>query len=424
MIELTWLGWFTIIVIVAAFAALIKEVYTPDIVMLIASGILLIFGALSPKEFLSGFFRDVIVTVAMMCIVVRTMQIHGVIDHIAKRFLPKSKNAFLRLLLLLFPITIISAFINNTPLVLVTMPIIIKWSNDKNLSPSKFLIPLSFAAILGGVCTLIGSSTNIVVDGLMRSENQSVSFSFFELALVGIPTAILGNIYIASAAPYMLPDRRDPPFDDPSRNGQRMVFSPFKFWLILAIVVGMVLMATAGIPIMISSLFAAFLFIVTGLIPVKEVPKSINWSLLLLLGCSFTLGIALQKQGAASYLAGAILKVVGSNPIFLMAGIFLVTMFVTEFVTHNAAAIIVFPIAIEMVYLSGYKNPEAIKTVGVLVTVAAAYSFLTPISYQTNTMVYGPGGYRFTDYTKIGLPLSILLFLIAIFIIPYFWPLR
>ncbi|MBT7461424.1 MAG: hypothetical protein HN685_01925, partial [Waddliaceae bacterium] len=207
---LGWHGWLTILVLVATIAVLVSEKLPPDIVMLMGSGVLLFGGILTPTEFLTGFSKDVIFTLAMLFIIARALDTHGVISYLANKMFTKSKSYAKQLFSLMAPLSVGSAFLNNTPIVLMLTPVVRKWALDKKKYPSQFLIPLSYAAILGGSCTLIGTSSNLVVDGLLRAENPAAGFGFFELAKIGIPCVIVGIIYMMTFGRRLLPKRRDP----------------------------------------------------------------------------------------------------------------------------------------------------------------------------------------------------------------------
>ncbi|HET9679069.1 MAG TPA: SLC13 family permease, partial [Gammaproteobacteria bacterium] len=132
------------------------------------------------------------------------------------------------------------------------------------------------------------------------------------------------------------------------------------------------------------------------------------------------IGEALQQSGAAATIATTLLDGVGSHPWVMLAGIYLITMLLTETITNNAAAVLMFPIAQALATTMGLNFiPFAVA-----ITMAASASFATPIGYQTNLMVYGPGGYRFGDYLRFGLPMNALLAATAIGIIPLVWPLQ
>ncbi|MFQ5729544.1 MAG: SLC13 family permease, partial [Waddliaceae bacterium] len=207
---LDWRGWFTIAVFALTFIGLVTEIKPPDITMLVSAGILMIFGVLSPSQFLEGFSNEIIMTIAMLCIIVRALAVNGVLEVVGKRVLTRSRKFSLQMLSMSVPVSTASAFLNNTPIVLLMTPIVRKWALKNKLSPAKFLIPLSYAALFGGACTLIGTSTNLAVHGLLRRHSPDAGFGFFELAWVGIPCAIAGLFYLVFISGYLLPSRPDP----------------------------------------------------------------------------------------------------------------------------------------------------------------------------------------------------------------------
>ena len=208
-----------------------------------------------------------------------------------------------------------------------------------------------------------------------------------------------------------------------SHSREITLYRPWRMFLVIGSLVAMVSAAFIGIPIMLASLSVVSLFFITRCIRFRTARKSVTWNVLLLIASAFSMATALQTTGVANYFAEKILPIVGTNPYVLVATIYIVTMIVTEFVTNTAAAMMIFPIAVQIGRLAGFETVNSIKAIGVTVAIAASFSFATPIGYQTNTIVYGQGGYKFFDYMKVGIPLSITLFLLASFLIPRIWPL-
>lgn len=591
---LGWEGWVTIIMTAGAFALLVMEMFPPYLVMLSCSAVLTIIGIIDSRDFLSGFSQDVVFTIGMLSIVARSLEVNGILRYVAQKGLSKCSNGVRDLIRILVPTLVVSGFLNNTPIVLILTPVIRQWAADNDLKPSKYLIPLSYATILGGTCTLIGTSGNLVVHGLMRRIDPSAGFSFFELAWVGVPCCVVGLIYLLFFAQRLLPERDDPvsklkketpdvmgeflvkddcelvnmtvldaaseafhgallveiergghlidspgPYmrilvgdrliffgevdqiaalhlitglqttadphfqiDSPSlhiseivvsaassfigktlkrinfrlsygasviaiyRQGRRLTgrvgdqviqagdvlmlissepwrgadgyhanyycvrfnrrvqpIKPTRVWLILPIMLAMVGIAIMTGKILVAGLFAAFVMLVTRCVTSKEAQQAVAWNLLVLIASCFAVGAALMKTGVAELLASLVLSIVGTNPYALIAGIFLLTAVFTECMTNSVAALLLFSIAYGAVTLAGYESLSAMKAVGVTVAIASSCSFVTPIGYQTNTIVYGPGGYYFGDYFKVGLPLTIAIMLITIFSVPQLWPL-
>ncbi|MDP2336010.1 MAG: SLC13 family permease [Bacteroidota bacterium] len=202
-------GFFVLGIIVIMVIALVKEVMRPGLILFSALIILMIFGIIHSNELLAGFSNKGMMTVAILFVVSEGIKQSGALNKLAITFLPKRRgNIRLLFFRLMFPISFMSAFLNNTPIVIIFAPIVKKWAEDLNLSSQKFLIPLSYATILGGVCTLIGTSTNLVVHGLMLDNGYS-GFSMFELGLVGIPLAFVGYFYMSYIGVHLLPGEKN-----------------------------------------------------------------------------------------------------------------------------------------------------------------------------------------------------------------------
>jgi|GEM_PF-1470770 len=592
---LDWRGYFVIALLFVVMFLLVKEVFPPDLVLLTGGAIPVIIGIVPAKNLLFSFANETIVTIAMLFILVRAFKNSGLILFFAQKVLPNTKSRIKQMAVSLPPLSFLSAFLNNTPLVMILTPVYRKWALSLNECPSKFLIPLSYAAILGGACTLIGTSSNLIVNGLLFNANPAAAFSFFEVAKIGLPILILGLLYLIFFSYRLLPDCKDPraalvddvrkmtveikllnefshigktveefgndylqgdftlveikrdnhkltapglkeilrendrlvivgdlnalyrlqetkgiEFEpeskfqiDPAaayyseyvvpsdstyvgkklssptfrktltgpvfaayRHGMRlegklseiivkpgdilMVFSnaplssnhpedsrdliflktsdelsilkPKRALFTFLVLVAMVTAVTLGVSMMIASMAAALVLILTKMVSGAGVVRGINWSLILLIAGGLTLSSSLQATNVAHVLGQGLFDIIGSNPHLMVAGIFLLTTVLTEFITNTAAVLIVFPIAMEALGLSGIGSVMAMRAVGVTITMAGACSFITPIGYQTNTIVYGPGGYRFFDYMKIGIPLNLIAWLLCTVLIPIFWP--
>ena len=187
-----------------------------------------------------------------------------------------------------------------------------------------------------------------------------------------------------------------------------------------SILIGMILLVTFGLLSMLqASLLAAGLMLLTRCISGTVARRSVDWQVLIVIASSFGLGKALEVTGAAEVIAGTLVSVAGGNAYLSLIIIYLVTMLFTEMITNNGAAVLMFPIA-----LATANGLDAnFATFAICIMMAASASFSTPIGYQTNLMVYGPGGYRFTDYFRIGIPMNLLMATITLLIAPLVWPL-
>ena len=486
--------------------------------MILFSVVILFFcaGILTPKEVLEGFSNKGMITVALLFLVSEGIRKSGVLERLIFAMLPQKKSTVAGANLRVLPvIAFISAFLNNTPVVVIFAPIIKNWARRMKLPPAKFLIPLSYATILGGICTLIGTSTNLVVDGMIQDAGFK-GFSIFELGQVGVIIAIVGIIYLVCFAKRLLPDRtlKDDDIKESSdsgdvvrveavlgarfpgngktlrefdfhrhygatvkslhRNGERLqgdwmnvrlsendtlildadgTFIPTwgdsrvflmlsvldaepemgkkKKYLAMILLLVMIIGATVGeLPVVEQALpglkLDMFFFVCvttvimawTGMFNPKKYTKFISWDVLITIACAFAISKAMSNSGFAAFIGEYIIGMTDAlGPYALLAVIFIITNLFTELITNNAAAALSFPIALEVANHLGVSPTPFF----VVICMAASASFSTPIGYQTNLIVQGIGGYKFTDFVKIGLPLNIIVFVLSVFLIPLFW---
>lgn len=206
---MTWEAIFTFTLITVGVVALLWDLFAPDLIFLGILAALMAVGILSPAEALTGFSNTEVIAIGALFVVAGAMKNTGALGFFATRVFGRIGNTPRRALVkMMVPIAGISAFLNNTPIVAMFVPVVIDWSRRNQVSPSRFLIPLSYATILGGMCTLIGTSTNLVVSGLMASAGLP-RMSFFELSAVGVPCAFIGIGFIAVFARRLLPNRKE-----------------------------------------------------------------------------------------------------------------------------------------------------------------------------------------------------------------------
>ena len=201
--------WYTAIIIIVMTVFLIKELLEADIIIFSTLILLILGGVISIEEAFSGFSNSGMLTVGFLFIIAKGFQKTGILNQIGDFLFGRKGGVSLKLLRFLFPVSIVSAFFNNTPIVAMLIPVVRLWSKKNDFSVSKFLIPLSYAAILGGMCTLIGTSTNLVVHGLMIEKGMG-GMAFFELSKVGVPVAIIGILTISLFGYKILPERKEP----------------------------------------------------------------------------------------------------------------------------------------------------------------------------------------------------------------------
>ncbi len=199
----------TLIVTILAFTALFFDIWSPDAILLTAVGIVTAAGVISLEQAVNQFGNTTIVALGSLYVIAAALRNSGALERASEYILGSGSQNIQKILLRMCPgVSVYSGFLNNTPIVAMGIPAIRSWARKYNVSSSKLLIPLSYTAILGGMCTLIGTSTNLIAHGLLQS-NDLAGFSFFELAWVGIPCLIIGLIYIIFISPLITPDRSD-----------------------------------------------------------------------------------------------------------------------------------------------------------------------------------------------------------------------
>ncbi|MEO7299020.1 MAG: SLC13 family permease [Verrucomicrobiota bacterium] len=591
---MTWQMLFVFALLAGTFALMVWEKFSLDIVALVAFSALLIAGILTPAEAFKVFSNEAAITVACMFILSAALERTGVIENIGHHLNRLVGKSDLTLLLVMLPIAaVISAFVNNTPVVVVFMPIMISLAAARGLKPSKLLMPLSFASILGGTCTLIGTSTNILVSSAAHQMGQP-PLGMFEFTKLGVPLTVVGLVYMLTVGRKLLPARETlatllqsteskqyltevvitaespligkrltetPLANQPKARvlevsrGDNLLTAPLnkivleqgdrlrlstaltsvidinnlagveimpksklgvelagsqkaavaecvvaphsslygrsvrevnfrrrygvlvlavhrkgvnlradfadvklkygdtllvegpestvselrgnrdflllldvphtakrwpKQWIALAAVAMVVTLATLHVmPIAALAIFAALSVIVLGCIDVEEAYQSVDWKIIFLIFGMLTLGLALEKTKGAEVIAHGIIRGFGSwGPTVVLSAVILITSVLTNFLSNNAVAVLLTPIAVQSA-VALHVNPRPFI---IAVLIGASACFATPIGYQTNTLVYGAGGYLFRDFIKVGLPLNLLLWILASLLIPWLWP--
>jgi di/tricarboxylate transporter len=581
-------------IVVGAAILFATEKLPVDMTAILVMAVLLLSGIITPEEGISGFSNTATVTVAAMFIISAALNKTGAVLFVGELASKMFKyNFWLGVIVMMMAVGVLSAFINNTPVVAVFIPVVLRIAASNNISSSKILMPLSFASMFGGVCTLIGTSTNILVSSIAVQYGQP-AFSMFEFTSLGLLFFGAGLIYMVFVGIRMI-KAKDVPSDltqkysmsdyltdivllpeaksvgtklvesplikeveidilDVVRNGRRLlrptseiVFEandvlrvrgdvkkiqdlkdrvgiklksdlklkdedfraedlqlveaiispnsrligktikssrfrnlyranalalrhsgqlyhtdfidmPLKpgdalllevrkenlddlkrdpdFVLVsgvdlpkyrkskiipaLLIVAGVIVTATFNImPIMISAIIGSILLVFTKCISLEETYKSIEWNIVFLLGGILSLGIALEKTGAALLLANNIVSLIGFlGPVAIVAAFYLITSLFTEIMSNNASAVLLAPIAIAVAESMGISARPLLMAV----TFAASASFMTPVGYQTNTMIFGVGQYKFSDFLKVGAPLNLIFWILATIFIPIFFP--
>ncbi len=585
-------AWVLAGVLIVMIGGLISGRFGADLVLLGGLGVLLLTGILSPAEAVTGFAQPAVVTIAVLYVVAAGLRETGAMTKLTSMLLGRPGSMWAAQLRLSAPVAVASALVNNTPIVAMFLPVLSDWAKRHDLSVSRLFMPLSFAAILGGMCTLLGTSTNLLVHGLVldhQDEPNVEAMGMFTIAWVGVPAAIVGLAYIAIAGRFLLPNRDERTFDlsnprqyttamrvdkeaaiigqsveqaglrqlpglflariereegtihavAPSqilRAGDALVFvgvlssvrdlqkvkglSPIPgderqellgprhasrlieavvsqgspllgmsirqaslrtrygavviaahrqgeriegrlgdirlragdtllletsgdfaeryrdsqdFYLVnelpgsaaprharapvaLAILAGMVGLITYDPDrAMAYALAAALGMVLLRCCTGPDARRSVDWQVLTVVGSAFGFATAMEQTGLAAALAGSLVDWGASLGVWGLLGVvYALTAFFTSVITNNAAAILMFPVALE----AARDNDLPLLPFAVCVAVAASAGFATPMGYQTNMMVMGPGGYRVGDFLRFGLPLTLLVGAVTVGLAP------
>ncbi|MGI8658333.1 MAG: SLC13 family permease [Candidatus Limnocylindria bacterium] len=581
-------GWLTLLVVIVLVVALAREMAPPAFMILAATILLLLLDVITPEEAFAGFSNEAPIVVAALLIFARAADISGLLPPLLDRFLGRVPGERGLLARITYPITLASGFLNNTTLVAMAIPATIDLCNRRGLSPSRFLMPISYAAVLGGVTTTIGTSTNLTVSGLLREQGLP-PLGLFEITPVGLPIALVGTTVLVLLTNRLLPDRssgeqapanerdftvsmlvqRDGPlvgrtvesvglrqlegvylvaierdgeriapvspatelhsrdllmfvgrvdqivdlqrmrgllstqrrqikqlegdrhtfhevvvgdgfngqtlrdigfrarygaavlamhraghripgklgevplrmgdtllvladegFRERYRNsGDFLVIAPLrgisptqprKAKRVGLIGLGFVVATGLGIvSILQGALLVALLLLAVRGLTLRQARDAIDLNIVVLIAAAFGLGAAVDSSGLGRSIADILLGVfLPFGLVGALAGVLLATMAMTELISNNAAAVLLFPVATATAAATGTDPRPFI----VAVTLGASLSFLTPLGYQTNLMVYGIGQYRFSDFARLGIPLNLVSVVLSLVLIPIFFP--
>lgn len=317
---------------------------------------------------------------------------------------------------------VMSGLLSNTGTAAVLIPVVCGIADESGYSRSRLLMPLVFAAALGGNLSIIGAPGNLM--GVNALQEMGLSTSFFMYAPVGVPMLILGIIYFVFLGYRFLPDGTEA--GGAAVEAQKD-FSNVPKWkqvislvVLIVVIIAMIFEEEIGISIQVSSCIGAVFLVLTGVLPEKEALQSIDLKVVLLFGGSLSLAKALDTTGAGNLIADKIVGLLGanSNPIVLLLVIFIVTCALTNFMSNTATTALMIPIAVSLANNLG-ADPRAVV---IATVIAGSCAYATPIGMPANTMVVGLGGYKFKDYVKSGLPLILFSFAICMILLPILFP--
>ncbi|MES2904768.1 MAG: SLC13 family permease [Pseudomonadota bacterium] len=427
----------TLAVLAIVVGLLIWDKIRSDVVALAGAAVLLVSGAVRPGEIESAFGSPAIITLASLFVIVYAIELSGLLDRlIAVATVVCRRIGAIGLWILIGLCGALSAFLNNTPIVVLAAPVIKETAETLSLSARRFLIPLSYIAILGGTCTLIGTSTNLLVNDMARVAGEP-QFGLFDVTPVGLTIAVAGAIYLffASGKLARTPAEEtlelDQALESPTRTrdgqpGAGRVFAPhrplrpWRALLSVAIFAGAVTAAAMGwTPIAAATFAGAILLILLRVITAEEAYSGLRPDVLLLIVGMVVIGIAMERSGLATVVTNAMIGTVEPmGPLVALIMLYGLTLFLTELLSNATIAVLVTPIAIALAESLGVSP----KPFLVAVMMAGSAAFATPFGYQTNVLVYKLGGYSYMDFVRIGLPLNLITWVVGVIAIAAVFP--
>lgn len=409
-----------IILVIAAFFFITDKLPIALTSMMVATALVLT-GILSPADAYKGFSDGTVILFGAMFIVGGALFETGMAYRIGKFCTSFAKNDRQLLVIVMAVTALLSTVLSNTGTIAVMLPIVIAIAASSGINRSRILMPFAFAAGMGGTVTLIGTPANAIAKTALESMNAG-TLSFFEFAKTGIPLTVLGIVFMGLVG-YKLVPYRDTE-DLVVESGEKKDVPQWKQWVSLAVLVitvlGMIFEKQIGISLYVTGIVGALILVLTGVIDEKQAYKSIDMRTIFLTVGMMPMASALSSTGAGAMIANAVLGLFGDtpSPVLITAMMFLLGACLTQFMTINACTTLLAPIAISIAQGLG-ANPIAVV---MAVLLGANAAFCTPIAMTPNTMVYGYGNYKFSDYIKVGLPLEIIYFIGTIILAPIFWP--
>ncbi len=333
-----------------------------------------------------------------------------------------AKTERMLIIAIMLIVGIMSGFLSNTGTAAVLIPVVCGIADESGYSRSRLLMPLVFAAALGGNLSIIGAPGNLM--GVNALQEMGLATSFFMYAPVGVPMLVLGILYFAFIGYRFLPDGKNQVTEE---VGEQRDFSNVPKWkqevsliVLILVILAMIFENEIGVSIQVSACVGAIILVLTGVISEKDALQSIDLKVVLLFGGSLALAKALDSTGAGSLIADKIVGLLGANPnpIILLLVIFIVTCALTNFMSNTATTALMVPIAVSLANSLG-ADPRAVV---IATVIAGSCAYATPIGMPANTMVVGLGGYKFNDYVKSGLPLILVSFVVCMVLLPILFP--
>ncbi|OGN41946.1 MAG: carboxylate transporter [Caulobacterales bacterium RIFCSPHIGHO2_01_FULL_70_19] len=455
-----------LVVLVAVVGVLIHGRARADVAALCGAAALLLLGVVRPVEVQAAFASPAIIALAGLFVIAYAIELTGLLGLMIRQATRLCTRLGARGLWLVIGMCgALGGFLNNTPVVVLAAPVVRDVARSLELSPKRFLMPLSHISVLGGLLTLIGTSTNLLVNDMARNAGQPV-FGIFEITPVGLVIACAGAVWLyfvgarqlgrsvaadeaearrlkaeAEASAALASRRRFSLFRLPKLGearsnedgsgdahlGDVKLFGaadrPFQLRPALtALAIFIVVVAAAGLglaPIAASAFAGAVALILLRILTADQAYAGLRPDILLLIAGMVVIGIAIEVTGLAQTGADRLIEVIRPmGPLAALIILYGVTLFATELLSNATVAVLITPIAVALAESFGV-DPRPFL---VAVMMAASAAFATPFGYQTNVLVYNMAGYSYLDFVRVGVPLNLVTWVAAMIAIPIFFP--
>ena len=422
----------TLIVLAIMAVFFVTEIIPLAITSLGGAIALALMGIISSQEAFSGLSDSTVVLFAGMFVVGGALFYTGLAQKIGETVVSKAGTSENGLMLAIMGVTAtMSAFLSNTGTAAALLPVVVGICAVAKIPASRQLMPLAFAAGIGGIITMVGTPPNIIVNGALNKAGIT-PFGFFEFAWIGIPLTIATILFMMTIGKRFLPNHiiedvgeveQEVSADEVSNDPKKQLYSGLILGgVIVLMILGDTLKSNFGInlPLSLVAVVGAMLCVLTGCLGEKQAYTSIDWVTIFLFAGMMPVAGAMDKSGAGQLIANAVLGVMGSDPspYFATAVLFILSCVMTQFMSNTASCALLAPIGIAIAKGMGADPHAVLMAIGV----AASCAFGTPVGTPPNTLVLGPGQYKFMDYVKAGVPLIIVCFIVSILIIPMVWP--
>ena len=387
-------------------------------------------GVLSTQEVFLGLANSTVVLFAGMFVIGAAMFHTGLAQVMGETIVKRCGTGEVRLMVGTMIVTaLFSSVCSNTGTTAALMPMLLGVCVVAKISPARQMMPMAFAASLGGTITLVGTPPNVIASGALQAAGFA-PFGFFEFMKIGIPLTVVGILYMVLIGRHFLPKgnvvtaEQVAQAEDAARleatasthSKSKMVITGLTM---LCVIVVMALNLKA-LPLEIVAILGAIFLVLTGCIKEKQAYASIDWVTIMLFAGMLTVARALESSGAGQLIANTVIAVLGDNPspMMITAVVFVLANSLAQFMSHTATAALICPIGLSIA-TAIHANPHAVL---MAVAMGTATGLATPMATPPNTLVLGPGGYQFMDYVKPGVGMVVLCFVVSIVIIPLCWP--